>query len=103
MAEPTTTPSAIAAMDAAGLDVQILSNVPGVEAIETPLAVELARQANDAVADAVTAYPDRFLGFATLPMRDPDAAVAELERTVRDHGFVGALINGTVDALSIVM
>ena len=58
-------------MDAAGLDVQILSNVPGVEAIETPLAVELARQANDAVVDAVTGYPDRFLGFATLPMRDP--------------------------------
>ena len=84
-------------MDAAGLDVQILSNVPGVEAVEIPLAVELARQANDLVVDAVTAYPDRFLGFATLPMRDPDAAAAELERTVRDHGFVGALINGHVD------
>jgi predicted TIM-barrel fold metal-dependent hydrolase len=87
----------IAAMDAAGLDVQILSNVPGVEAIEIPLAVELARQANDAVVDAIAAYPDRFLGFATLPMRDPDAAATELERTVRDHGFVGALINGHVN------
>ena len=87
----------IAAMDAAGIDVQILSNVPGVEAVEIPQAVELARQANDAVVAAATEYPDRFLGFATLPMRDPDAAVAELERTVRDHGFVGALINGHVD------
>jgi uncharacterized protein len=87
----------IAAMDAAGIDVQILSNVPGVEAVEIPQAVEFARQANDAVVAAATEYPDRFLGFATLPMRDPDAAVAELERTVRDHGFVGALINGHVD------
>jgi predicted TIM-barrel fold metal-dependent hydrolase len=87
----------IAAMDAAGIDVQILSNVPGVEAVELPQAVELARQANDAVVAAATEHPDRFLGFATLPMRDPDAAVAELERTVRDHGFVGALINGHVD------
>ena len=87
----------IAAMDAAGIDVQILSNVPGVEAVEVPQAVELARQANDAVVAAATEYPGRFLGFATLPMRDPDAAVAELERTVRDHGFVGALINGHVD------
>jgi uncharacterized protein len=87
----------IAAMDAAGIDVQILSNVPGVEAVEIPQAVELARQANDAVVTAATEHPDRFLGFATLPMRDPDAAVAELERTVRDHGFVGALINGHVD------
>jgi uncharacterized protein len=87
----------IAAMDAAGIDVQILSNVPGVEAVEVPQAVELARQANDAVVAAAAEYPGRFLGFATLPMRDPDAAVAELERTVRDHGFVGALINGHVD------
>src|SRR6201996_7201311 len=86
----------IAAMDAAGIDVQILSNVPGAEAVEVPLAVELAKQANDAVAAAVTQYPGRFLGFATLPMGDPDAAAAELERTVGDHGFVGALINGTI-------
>ena len=87
----------IAAMDAAGIDVQILSNVPGVEAVELPKAVEFARQANDAVVAAAAEHPGRFLGFATLPMRDPDAAVAELERTVREHGFVGALINGHVD------
>ena len=87
----------VAAMDAAGIDVQILSNVPGAEAVEVPLAVELAKQANDAVAAAVTQYPDRFLGFATLPMGDPQAAAAELERTVRAHGFVGALINGHVN------
>ena len=73
----------IAAMDAAGIDVQILSNVPGVEAVELPQAVELATQANDAVVAAATKFPGRFLGFATLPMRDPKAAVAELERTVR--------------------
>jgi uncharacterized protein len=87
----------IAAMDAAGIDVQILSNVPGVEAVELPQAVELAKQANDAVVAAVTEHPGRFLGFATLPLRDPQAAVAELERTVGEHGFVGALINGHVD------
>ncbi len=87
----------IAAMDAAGIDVQILSNVPGVEAVALPQAVDLARQANDAAAAAAARYPGRFLGFATLPMRDPTASVAELERTVGEHGFVGALINGHVD------
>ncbi|MGH3630348.1 MAG: amidohydrolase family protein [Sciscionella sp.] len=86
----------IAAMDAAGIDVQILSNAPGPEAVEPPLAVELARQANDTVAAAVAKHPDRFLGFATLPMRDPTAAAAELERAVSALGFVGALINGHV-------
>jgi hypothetical protein len=87
----------IAAMDAAGIDVQILSNAPGPEAVEPPLAVDLARQANDAVAAAVANHPDRFLGFAALPMLDPTAAATELERAVRELGFVGALINGHVN------
>lgn len=81
----------IAAMDAAGIDVQILSNVPGAEAVEPSLSVDLARQAKDAVAAAVTGHPDRFRGFATLPTGDPAAAAAELERAVREHGFVGGL------------
>ncbi|OCB33796.1 hypothetical protein A5676_03000 [Mycobacterium malmoense] len=88
----------IAAMDAAGVDMQILSHsVPGPETLDPAAAVELARRANDAVAAATGRHPDRFRGFATLPMRDPAAAASELERTVRDHGFVGALINGHVD------
>lgn len=88
----------IAAMDAAGIDVQILSHsVPGPETLEPSAAVELARQANDAAAAAVALHPDRFHGFATLPMRDPAAAASELERAVREHGFVGALINGHID------
>jgi uncharacterized protein len=88
----------IAVMDAAGIDVQILSHtVPGAEALEPPLAAELAAQANDAVAAAAANYPDRLHGFATLPMRDPAAAARELERAVRELGFVGAMINGHVN------
>jgi hypothetical protein len=88
----------IAAMDAAGIDVQVLSHTaPGPEALEPSLAVDLARQANDAVAAAVSQYPGRLLGFATLPMLNPSAAASELERLVRDRGFVGALINGHVN------
>jgi hypothetical protein len=88
----------IAEMDAAGIDIQILSHtVPGPEELEPSLAIELARQANDAAHAAIKQYPDRFRGFATLPMRDPKAAVQELERCVRKLGFVGALINGHVN------
>lgn len=88
----------IAAMDAAGIDVHILSHtVPGPETLAPTAAVELARQANDAVAAAIARHPDRFRGFATLPMRDPAAAAEELERVVRDQRFVGALINGHVN------
>jgi uncharacterized protein len=88
----------IAAMDDAGIDLQILSYAtPSAERLEPSLAGELTRQANDTLAAAVSKYPDRFLGFATLPMLDPAAAARELERTVRDLGFVGALINGHVN------
>jgi predicted TIM-barrel fold metal-dependent hydrolase len=88
----------IAAMDEAGIDVQILSYAtPSAERLDPSLSRDMTRQANDAVAGVVSKYPDRFLGFATLPMLDPAAAARELERTVRDLGFVGALINGHVN------
>jgi predicted TIM-barrel fold metal-dependent hydrolase len=88
----------IALMDEAGIDVQILSHTcPGPENLEPAIAKELSKQSNEAIAAAIAKYPDRFLGFAALPMRDPAAAARELERTVRDLGFVGALINGHVN------
>jgi predicted TIM-barrel fold metal-dependent hydrolase len=67
------------------------------ERLEPSLARELSRQANDTLAAAISKHPDRFLGFATLPMLDPTAAARELERTVHDLGFVGAMINGHVN------
>ncbi len=85
----------IAEMDAAGIDVQVLSlNSPGVEQLDAAEAAELAREANDFVAEAARKYPSRFSGFACLPIADPHKAAGELERVVRDHGFKGALING---------
>jgi predicted TIM-barrel fold metal-dependent hydrolase len=88
----------LAAMDDAGIDVQILSYAtPSAERLEPSLAKELTSQANDTLAAAVSKHPDRFLGFATLPLLDPAAAARELERAVRDLGFVGAMINGNIN------
>jgi uncharacterized protein len=85
----------IAAMDAAGIDVQVLSlTSPGVEQLEAAEAVAFARQTNDLLAEAVRRHPDRFAGFAALPTASPEAAAEELERMVREHNFKGALING---------
>ena len=65
----------IAAMDAAGIDVSILSVVtPGTQPLPAADAVALARDANDEAASAVGAHPDRFRAFATLPTGDPQAA-----------------------------
>lgn len=87
--------SRIADMDAAGIDVQVLSAAaPGPNPLDPADAVSVARTANDTVAEAVAAHPGRFAGFATLPTPDPEAAAAELERCVRVLGFKGTLIHG---------
>jgi uncharacterized protein len=85
-------------MDAGGIDLQVISHtVSGIVSLPGSEGVRLAREANDQLAAAVAAHPDRFAGFATLPMTDPEAAADELERAVRSLGFKGAMINGTTD------
>lgn len=87
----------IAAMDAAGIDMQVLSLTwPGTEQLGAEDAVGVAIEANDFMAAAVRRFPKRFAAFAALPMADPVAAVAELDRRVTQDGFKGALINGHV-------
>ena len=83
-------------MDKHGVEMMILSlNAPAVQAIhDVEHAIEVARQANDALAAEVAKRPDRFAGFAALPMQDAEAAAAELARCVKELGFVGALVNG---------
>jgi predicted TIM-barrel fold metal-dependent hydrolase len=80
-------------MDPFGDYVQVLTlAVPPVEELGGPqAALDLARFANDEMADLVGKHPDRFAGFtAALPMSDPDAAAAELDRAMADLGALGA-------------
>lgn len=85
----------LTAMDAAGLDVQVLSlNSPGIQAETDPLlAVSRAAAVNDLLASTIAEHPDRFTGFAALPLQDPQAAAKELERAVNQLGLKGALVN----------
>lgn len=85
----------IAEMDAAGIDMQVLSlNSPGVEQVEPDVAIACARDANDFLADVTRRHPKRFAGFAALPIQAPEQAAKEFERCVRQLGFKGANING---------
>jgi predicted TIM-barrel fold metal-dependent hydrolase len=84
-------------MDAAGIDVQVLSHAqPAAQVLPGDAGVTAARRANDYLAAAVAAYPSRLAGFATLPTASPEAAADELSRTVGDLGFVGGLVNSTI-------
>src|SRR5262249_7816035 len=86
----------IAEMDRHGVEMMVLSfNAPTVQAIpDTPRAYDLARRANDYLAEHVRKRPDRFQGLAALPMQDPELAARELTRCVEELGFRGALVNG---------
>jgi len=82
-------------MDAAGIDLQVISHAPSpIQHVAPELAVRLATSTNDRLHDAIDRNPERFAGFAALPTPDPQAAVAELERTVSRLGFKGAMIHG---------
>jgi predicted TIM-barrel fold metal-dependent hydrolase len=85
----------IEAMDAAGVDVQILSIAPpGTQGLPAREAIALSRDANDRASDTVGAHPFRLRAMTTLPTSDPDAAVAELQRTGDSPGHVGVMSYG---------
>lgn len=90
----------IAEMDAAGIDVQVLSLLaPGAQAFPAADAAARARVENDRLAEAVGRHPDRLAAFAALPTADPQAAAIELERTVSGHGFKGGIVHGQTEGL----
>src|SRR5271166_2886964 len=85
-------------MDETGITVQVLSNSgPGPDLLPGADGVALARELNDHLAAAIARRPDRFAGFASLPLQSPDAAAVELKRAVKELGFVGAMVNGTTE------
>ncbi|WP_311994548.1 amidohydrolase family protein [Serratia sp. root2] len=81
-------------MDKAGITMQVLSVGGFPHLTSASEGVDLNRAANDRLANAVNAHPDRFAAFATLPWTQPDSAEKELERAVEELGFKGALLNG---------
>lgn len=84
----------LALNDRLGIELQILSPNPITyfHHIEADVAAGFCRWHNDEMAAIVAGHPDRFGGFAQLPMQDIDAAVTEFRRAVRDLGLLGAYI-----------
>ncbi|MCH8870302.1 MAG: amidohydrolase [Chloroflexi bacterium] len=90
----------LAEMDEAGVDMQVLSQgAPSVQRLDPETAVRISKGANDRLAGMVAAHPDRFAAFAALPTSDPKAAADELERTVTQLGFKGAMVHGLTNGV----
>ncbi|MGI9436614.1 MAG: amidohydrolase family protein, partial [Geminicoccaceae bacterium] len=87
-------------MDAAGIDISVLSLAgPGVQVErDTAVALRRARECNDFLAEKIRDQ-SRFGGLAHLAMQDPGAAADELERCMSDLGYQGAMINGQTNGL----
>jgi gamma-resorcylate decarboxylase len=83
-------------MDENGMEMMLLSlNAPAIQSrSDVRVAHDLAKQANDFLAEQVAKNPARFQALAALPLQDPDLASKELQRCVTQLGFRGALVNG---------
>lgn len=87
----------LADMDAAGIDLSIMSlTTPGVHVERPERGIALARLVNDEYAELQRRYPQRFRFFATLPLQAPEEAAKELERSVRELGLPGVMIFSNV-------
>ena len=85
----------IADMDANGIDFQVLGhNIPGTQGLTGQEAIDVSREINDYVAEAVRRHPDRLGAFAVVPSSEPDDAAKELARAKDELGLVGTMING---------
>jgi len=89
----------VAGMDRKGLDVSVISTAPTVFCywLDADIALEASRIINDGIARMAAAKPDRLMGMGTLPMQNPDAAIAELERIVKEHGFRAVELGTSVE------
>ena len=87
-------------MDEAGIDVQVISHgAPSTQRLDAEAAVRLARNANDRLESGDRRAPRPLAAFAALPTPDPKAAADELERTVTQLGFKGAMVHGLTNGV----
>lgn len=83
-------------MDTLGIEMQVLSlAAANVLSVNDDVDAELAKEANDGLAEAVGRYPSRFVGLATLPIGDVDRAIAELDRAVDHLGLRGVILGAS--------
>ena len=84
----------IADMDAAGIDLQVVSHAPpGAQGLRPGAGVAWCRESNDLLAAAIATRPDRLAGFASVPTDDPAAGADELARAVEVLGLKGAMLH----------
>lgn len=81
-------------MDALGVDMHLLSlTAPGVQMFDADTACDLARLANDRMADICRKYPTRFAGLASFAPHSPKRAAREIDRAMGELKLNGLIVN----------
>jgi aminocarboxymuconate-semialdehyde decarboxylase len=90
-------------MDRKGIDISVISPAPPMFYYwaDADLALAVAGLVNDGIADMVGSKPGRLRGMASVPMQHPDAAIAELERVVREYGFKAVEIGTSIEGAQL--
>lgn len=90
-------------MDRKGVDISVISPAPPMFYYwaDVDLAVKAARLVNDGIADMVAYKPSRLRGMATIPLQHPEAAIAEMERVVREYDFKAIEIGTSVEGAQL--
>ena len=90
-------------MDRNQLDIAAISVGPPIYFywLSAEIGLEAAKLANDGIAQMVEKRPDRLRGMAHLPMQDPDAAIAELERVVREYKFKAVEVGTSIEGVEL--
>lgn len=92
----------IAAMDALGIDMQVLTlSAPGIYFDDPGLSRALAQMTNDFIAEVAHKHPDRFLSLASVPLNDKDKGVSEMERAIDHLGMDGVVVGTNVNQRSL--
>ena len=90
-------------MDRNKLDIAAISVGPPIYFywLSADVGLQAAKLANDGIAQMVAKRPDRLRGMAHLPMQDPDAAIAELERVVKEYKFKGVEVGTSIEGVEL--
>ncbi len=75
-------------MEANGVTTAVLSSSPGPEQLEIKKSIEVCQKSNETIYEVTKKYPGLYLGSAVLPVNDTEAACKELEKCVKEYGFV---------------
>ncbi|WP_219894269.1 amidohydrolase family protein [Aquisediminimonas profunda] len=90
-------------MDSLGIDIQAISPSPGqyYYFVEPDIGRSAARIVNDGISEAVGRHPDRLIGMGTVPLQNPNMAIAEMRRCVSELGMRGIEISTNVNGLEL--